>query len=128
MVYSIRVWQISKHMHVSFRVSNGNFRDKKTRLQFVSNNYHYFFGSEIINTLSPRRIILFRFFTLSSVISSESIRMRFRCSSKVCSFPCIIWLFLSLIKTTLLIQPLNILAISEDNCLPENNFMLYVCP
>jgi len=70
--------------------------------------------------LSPRKSMLSRFSTLSSVISSDLLRVRFMCVSKVCRVPRIILLFRSLIVMTLLTQPSNILTISEDNYSPQN--------
>ncbi len=64
--------------------------------------------------------MLSRFSTLSSVISSDLLRVRFMCVSKVCRVPRIILLFRSLIVITLLTQPSNILTISEDNYSPQN--------
>ncbi len=61
-----------------------------------------------------------RFSTLPSVISSDLLRVRFMYVSKVCRVPRIILLFRSLIEMTLLIQPSNILTISEDNYSPQN--------
>jgi len=70
--------------------------------------------------LSPRKSMLSRFSTLSSVISSVLLRVRFMCASKVCRVPRIVLLFRSLIMMTLLTQPSNILIISEDNYSPQN--------
>jgi len=70
--------------------------------------------------LSPRKSMLSRFSTLSSVISSDLLRVRFMCVSKVCRVPRIILLFRSLIVITLLTQPSNVLTISEDNYSPQN--------
>ena len=61
-----------------------------------------------------------RFSASSSVISSDLLRVRFMYISKVCRVPRIILLFRSLILMTLLIQPSNILTISEDNHSPQN--------
>ncbi len=64
--------------------------------------------------------MLSRFSTLSSVISSVLLRVRFMCVSKVCRVPRIVLLFRSLITITLLTQLSNVLTISEDNYSPQN--------